>query len=421
MRPLFLLCLAGIGIFGTAASQLRTRPVLILIGGNVRGYLSPCGCTKPMSGGLRRRMTLVRQLSRGQRTLFVENGGFVRGIGKQDRLKVQALAEALDSAGVDAIHLTRAEADLGPGGILSISNLAPGKLVNTHWTENNLGVEPFVAKDGFLIGGFDSKWSPKNREMGSIFMVSEAIEVFTAQLVANARTPLLLVDGTESAAQELVQRIAIGEPRPALAVYQSYGKAPQWKRLVQGSLLVSPGEGGHHLVAVQFANGRFLSVSTFELDESIPNDPATSKIYARYLNRVTRENLLSGAVRNKTAEYAGNAMCMSCHEKAAKVWKRSKHAQALATLQSDGHHRDPDCVGCHVVGLESEYGYRNETQSPQLKNVGCESCHGPGRSHAEGPTSVRMPKVGAISCNACHVKDHSPTFEFRLYWKQIAH
>ena len=58
--------------------------------------------------------------------------------------------------------------------------------------------------------------------------------------------------------------------------------------------------------------------------------------------------------------------------------------------------------------------------TPELKNVQCEVCHGAGKKHASAP----RPGFGnqaKKACNKCHVKNHSPKFNYTQYWPKIKH
>jgi hypothetical protein len=102
------------------------------------------------------------------------------------------------------------------------------------------------------------------------------------------------------------------------------------------------------------------------------------------------------------------------------VWKTSDHAHALKTLVAEAHDRDPDCVGCHVVGLDRVGGFVGAEKTPHLAHVGCESCHGPAARHVREPQTP-MPKVGAAGCSSCHDPRNSPRFSFASYWPRIQH
>ena len=62
-------------------------------------------------------------------------------------------------------------------------------------------------------------------------------------------------------------------------------------------------------------------------------------------------------------KFAGSEACSACHAEAYKVWKASGHAHALDTLARVKDDRDPECVQCHVVGLDRKTGFESREKS----------------------------------------------------------
>ncbi len=139
---------------------------------------------------------------------------------------------------------------------------------------------------------------------------------------------------------------------------------------------------------------------------------------------------------------------MKCHEESYRVWKKSPHSRAFATLQNVNPPRnfDPECISCHVVGWHPtnffpyQSGYLSEKETPKLINVGCDDCHGPGQLHAWAENhgtkdqqvalrkAVRITKEEMAdptsrkrNCWSCHDLDNSPEFKFDLYWPYVKH
>jgi len=389
----------------------------LLIGGDTNGYLAPCGCAKPMAGGIERRVALLRQLG-GERAVLLENGGLVKGVSEQDALKADALVEALKSAGVDAVNLGPEEARRGVSGVLSMTNLAPNLLLCSTLPANDFGIRAQVAKGPFLIGGVSSNAAEIARSLG---VPDESLDAAIRRLVSQAesgdRIPILLLRGSESEAR----RIAGDHPAIALIVYSSAGTPPAQPRMVGRTALVTPGDKGLFVLSVAFEGGKLVDFSVVPVTHLGAADPQTTAIFRAYLDRVSRAGLLDRLPRSKGGDFVGTPRCVTCHTQAGNVWKSSAHARALGTLEAKGHDRDPECVGCHVVGLDFEGGFRSRGRTPELADVGCESCHGAGRQHAGDPIKYPMGRVGAQSCAPCHVPDHSPTFDFETYWRKIAH
>lgn len=140
--------------------------------------------------------------------------------------------------------------------------------------------------------------------------------------------------------------------------------------------------------------------------------------------------------------FIGSNQCATCHAPANEFWQKTGHAHALKTLQDKDKAWDQSCIGCHVVGYEKPGGsvlgklqYDAELTlaagtdpvkiSKDLRNVGCESCHGPGSDHRISPVNAQGEphNIGKGSgdqvCGQCHVPDHSPRFDYDNYVKQI--
>ena len=84
----------------------------------------------------------------------------------------------------------------------------------------------------------------------------------------------------------------------------------------------------------------------------------------------------------RDATYIGQKKCRICHFKEYRSWKKTKHAKAWSTLPEEDRGR-PGCYRRHVTGYGEAGGYVNESETPRLSGVQCESCHGPGSAHAE--------------------------------------
>jgi peroxiredoxin len=117
--------------------------------------------------------------------------------------------------------------------------------------------------------------------------------------------------------------------------------------------------------------------------------------------------------------YTGSDVCGVCHELELESWLYTKHADAFDTLVTHGAERDPECVGCHVVGFEKPGGYSIADAPAHLEDVSCESCHGRGGPHL----SKGFVKDGDYSlvCGTCHNPTHSLGFEYKSFRKNISH
>lgn len=125
-------------------------------------------------------------------------------------------------------------------------------------------------------------------------------------------------------------------------------------------------------------------------------------------------------VPDGTATYLGGAACATCHAPAMAFWQTTKHANAWATIETTQKQRDFECVGCHVTGWEKPGGATLGKNEP-LRNVQCETCHGPGSKHAVSarPADIQRAPRESFCADQCHTKEHSDTFDYVPYLRDI--
>ena len=121
--------------------------------------------------------------------------------------------------------------------------------------------------------------------------------------------------------------------------------------------------------------------------------------------------------------YVGGAACEDCHDEAAKFWQKTRHAGAWKTLVDRGQQFDFDCIGCHVTGW-NEKGGSNLAHNENLRDVQCETCHGPGSIHVakggeEKPKAIALAPPRELCLDKCHTKEHSDTFQWEAYMRDI--
>ncbi|MFQ5513364.1 MAG: multiheme c-type cytochrome [Myxococcota bacterium] len=124
-------------------------------------------------------------------------------------------------------------------------------------------------------------------------------------------------------------------------------------------------------------------------------------------------------------DYVGSKACRGCHEAEYAIWEQSPHAHAFATLERENAADRSDCQRCHTTGFDRPGGF--PAGGENLRSVGCESCHGPGASHAaEG--ARRSGTILALAdkcdscvilqiCGTCHDEKNDPGFEFEVIEK----
>ncbi len=123
------------------------------------------------------------------------------------------------------------------------------------------------------------------------------------------------------------------------------------------------------------------------------------------------------------ASYVGNAACEDCHDDATQFWEKTVHQRAWETLEERGQQFDYDCINCHVTGWEQPGG-SNLAHNENLRDVQCETCHGPGSIHVaaggeEKTFTVWRAPPKEMCAQQCHTPEHSDTFQWEAYMRDI--
>ncbi|MFQ5883507.1 MAG: ammonia-forming cytochrome c nitrite reductase subunit c552 [Thermoplasmata archaeon] len=104
-----------------------------------------------------------------------------------------------------------------------------------------------------------------------------------------------------------------------------------------------------------------------------------------------------------SGDYLGAVSCQDCHDKQYDSWVLSPHSDAWNTLNNSSEHQDW-CEACHTTGAgdEKHNGFNATMDQPDyLKNVQCESCHGPDPMTDPLRSSTRK-NFSAEVCATCH-------------------
>jgi peroxiredoxin len=117
--------------------------------------------------------------------------------------------------------------------------------------------------------------------------------------------------------------------------------------------------------------------------------------------------------------FSGSETCGVCHASQYETWQLTTHARAYDTLVKHGSDTDPECVGCHVIGFGEAGGFELVSRSPELEDVGCESCHGRGGQHLSPGFTPNGDYQAA--CVGCHDQKHSLGFDYGTFLPKISH
>ena len=177
-------------------------------------------------------------------------------------------------------------------------------------------------------------------------------------------------------------------------------------------------------------HGNWFSLEQIEITKQLPCDETMQAAKIAFDKAAGAANLAAAASLEPIppgtgeARYVGGKECEECHEEAAESWQKRGHGRAWATLDKIGKALDYDCIGCHVTGWDKPGG-STLAFSDGLRDVQCETCHGPGSLHIEvddddelfRATTRRVPPESV--CLECHTSDHSDLFDYEAYLRNV--
>ncbi|ASV75664.1 putative cytochrome c-554 [Thermogutta terrifontis] len=448
-----------------------TKPqVALVFTGRQDGYFEPCGCAgkERMKGGLSRRHTMIRQLrEQGWPLVVMDVGGLIKGFGKQTEVKFQVTVDALRVIGYEAINLGHNDLRLPAPLLLSV--VAPVGQQQSEFVSANVALFDFSADQWMSryrvveAGGkrvgitavLGKSYQQEIRNPDLAFMdPEEALAKIVPQLKSQADILVLLADAADEEAFTLVKKFPEFN---VLATTDGPAEPPGSPRFVPDTktLLVRVGEKGMAAAVLGFYDNpdQPVAYQRVILDSRYPDSPEMKQMMVTYQNQLETLGLAGLEIRpvphprrEIQGDYVGSEKCANCHEKSYLIWKKSGHAKAWDTLKNLDPPRtfDPECISCHVTGWHpTRYfpyisGFLSERETPQLIDVGCESCHGPGGEHvaAEMGSDIERQRRAAQAmivtkeeaensevhnCRNCHDLDNSPDFDFAKYWPLVEH
>lgn len=418
----------------------RPRPgsrLRVLFTGEAMGELEPCNCSGKEAGGLPALGGFLAT-QEGEH-LLVDVGCLGRGARDFEILRLQAVLRGMAMMGYDAVNVGEYELWLGRENLAKQLGLGvPFTSANVTDNDGEPVARPFlvvrraglsvaitglVASEGYLTGPGLRVDDPR-----------EALARVLPPMREQASVVVVLADLDVEAVRELVRDF----PEITLALFRGRGDSRPPER-INRSVIASVSGKARFVGDVTLSWDDDLALTgsgvPVELDERFPPDAAVAEASIGWYKRAIEGRRFDvtqprpgwrrlAASRGAAGDtYAGSAACRACHKASWEAWEKSKHRQALDTLAEAAYQWSPECIVCHVVGYGAADGYVARRETPNLADVGCESCHGRGGRHVgtQGKALGSIVRGGQRSCRPCHTPEHSRGFVFDDAWAKIAH
>lgn len=453
-------------LFGMEMSS--ESAINIVFTGEENGYLEPCGCSERELGGLSRRHTLINSLRHNKENfVLLSLGDISREVGRQDEIKMEITIKALDRMGYFAHNIGEKDINMGLELLSYLSQTSEVNFISSNIVFRNLpglNVMPYaikeieIGKKTMKIGvlGILSPELVDDSHQQNIEIIDPTVSLKNLLSDLNEKTDILVL----LSHAEIDDSVKLAEAFPELDLIVSGHKIDEpalYLKRINNTSIVPVGEKGKHLGVIRFSrehwyvgeiknNKIYMPVSKSEyygmsryygsdtrieepvieiirIDGRYEKSPEIEGLLKIYQQRLRDEELLKRVFKidhPSNSIFIGNDDCAICHNKIYRHWAETRHASAYETLVRVGHEYDPECVSCHTIGLHYYTGFETIESTPEMKGVGCESCHGPGSNHKE-TQSKDYGSVNADDCMVCHEDEHSPNFQFKEYWQKIVH
>jgi 2',3'-cyclic-nucleotide 2'-phosphodiesterase (5'-nucleotidase family) len=368
----------------------------------------------------------------------VDSGDFFGMSGEQDSLKSAFMVEAMDKLGYDVATIGEREFNFGQQFLLDTFKKTKIDLVCANIVYANTKkpfVKPYVIRKAgtvriafFGLMGSELKWRtlPGEQEL----VVLDPIET-AKKLIPEMRkkadvivllSHLGLTDG---------QKLTLEAPGIDAMVFGHLVGLSKQVVSTQNVINVRGGERGQYIPQIHLVveDGKISSYDgdVVTLDDKIPADEVMGRLVDTFSDNLNKRF----ADKNKTNvtdregqtnqnaagdHYLGEKNCRRCHEVEYQMYTKQAHAHAFATLENNQRDATPECLPCHVVGMNQPGGFISKPSTPDLVNVQCENCHGMGTKHPE-PGAIAGPDV----CITCHTHEQSPNFNYDEAVAKIVH
>ena len=130
-------------------------------------------------------------------------------------------------------------------------------------------------------------------------------------------------------------------------------------------------------------------------------------------------SLAAEAGGKNLVRYVGSLACKECHaEEYANFITYAKKSISFEHIERQAKHLNPEeirqCYPCHTTGYGQYGGFVSPEETPELKNAGCEVCHGPGEAHVRTRAAGDIKgKLSKKDCEKCHISERVRAFRYK--------
>jgi hypothetical protein len=410
----------------SACSAVKSAPlnITVFFTGNELGSMKPCGCSGGQLGGFDRFHAVFNTVDPQYRLIF-DTGMLVSESTEQDLIKFNIISQAFCLLGYDVVNLTGQDITMArqTGLIDGLNQLFNCISASAETQTDEINFPLKYTKQFSAAGGprvdvtiLTADTAEQLTQLKESVVQSGSAVIFILILdnpdLIEAASNLLFID---------CMLIPPNSDEPTLI--SDVNEKP---------VIITQGRLGKYIGQINIDINAFsqpikpqLSFRSIEVTEDLAVNQSLVELYKNYQRLVQEARLLENHPKfplPHNLQYLGSQSCKLCHDYEYNKWlnsppvilpgvapSKNRHANAIMTLVDINSDYDPECVVCHVIGMDYETGFITSAKTPQLEDVGCENCHGPGSEHVRSLGAIRTsgPKS---TCTDCHTAEQSADY-----------
>jgi hypothetical protein len=422
-----VLCLfSSVFCFPAGAQPIdqNRHSITVFFTGNELGSMKPCGCSGGQLGGFDRLDAVFNTVEPQYRLIF-DTGALVSESTEQNLIKFNVISQAFCLLGYDVVNLT--------GQDITIARQA-GLIDGLNQLFNCISASAETQTDeiNFPMKFTKQFSSAEGPGIDVTILTADTAEQLTqlkesASPSGNAVVFILILanpDLIEAASNlSFIDCMLIPSHSDEPTLISEVNKKPVI--IAQGRLGKYVGQISIDIDLSSQPAKPQLSFRSVAVTEDLAQNQSLVGLYKNYQRLVKEARLLENHPKfplPHNLQYVGSKSCKLCHDYEYNKWLTSppvilpgvapakgRHANAMLTLVNVNSDYDPECVICHVIGMDYQTGFITSAKTPQLEDVGCENCHGPGSEHVRSLGAIRTtgPKS---TCADCHTAEHSADY-----------
>jgi hypothetical protein len=134
---------------------------------------------------------------------------------------------------------------------------------------------------------------------------------------------------------------------------------------------------------------------------------------------IINSSLTLAETGNREPRYVGSIACKKCHEHEYRNFTTyAKKSTSYRSIERVKKGLTPEelrgCYYCHTTGYGKPGGFVSIEKTPDLRNAGCEVCHGPGELHirTRNPNDIKH-HLKIKDCEVCHTPERVKAFRYK--------